>query len=153
MSGREGRYIAWVNHNVSKSIVREALAHGRGIIRFEDLRGIRGRTRSWNKHLNRMMAGWSFAELQGFSEYKAVHAGLETQFVNPFRTSVTCHACGKIGLRDGAKFSCATCGVMDADANASVNIAAGGVEPREIRGPRNATRIGDQLFEFFSHTG
>lgn len=145
LSGRERRYIAWVNHNVSKSIVREAVAGGYGTVRFEDLRGIRERTRSWNKHRNRMMAGWSFAELQAFCRYKCVRSGLEVEFVNPFRTSVTCHKCRKIGLRNGKTFSCATCGMMDADVNASANIAAGGVGAGEIPAVRNAARI----VEFF----
>jgi len=148
LSGRERRWKAWVNHNVSKSIVEEALRGGFGVIRFEDLKGIRKRTRTRNPHLNRMVAGWAFRECQTFSEYKALRVGLVTEHVNPFRTSVTCHKCSKIGRRDGAKFLCATCGRMDADANASVNVAAGGVEPREIRGDRNATRIGE-LLDFF----
>jgi putative transposase len=150
LSGRERRMVAWVNHNVSKSSIREALAGGYSVIRFEDLRGIRERTRSWNKHRNRMIAGWSFAELQRFSKYKAERIGLETEFVPPAWTSRTCHKCGAVGKRDGERFSCTTCGEMDADANAACVIAAGGVEPREIRGGRNATRIAD-IVRFFSH--
>jgi IS605 OrfB family transposase len=153
LSGRERRYISWVNHNVSKAIIQEAVAGGYGIIRFENLKGIRERTRTRNRHLNRMIAGWSFGECQEFSSYKAIRAGLETEFVNPFQTSVTCHRCGKIGLRDERMFSCATCGVMDADANASRVIAAGGVGAGEIPAVRNATQIADQIVRFFAHTG
>ena len=149
LSSRERRYIQWINHNVSKAIVQEAVAGERGVIRFENLKGIRERTRSWNKHRNRMVAGWSFSELQNFSRYKSEKAGIVVEFVNPAYTSKTCHKCKNKGFRDGKTFSCTTCGVMDADLNASENIAAGGVELREIRGNRNATRIGE-LLDFFA---
>lgn len=152
LSGMERRFIAWVNHNVSKSIVREAIAGGYGVVRFENLKGIRERTRSWNKHRNRMMSGWSFGECQGFSSYKAVLAGFETEFVNPFMTSQTCHRCRHVGLRNGKTFSCTTCGEMDADVNASCVIAAGGVGAGEIPAVRNATQIAKHIVEFFSHS-
>lgn len=148
LSGRERRYISWVNHNVSKSVVREAVAGGYGIIRFENLKGIRARTKTRSKHLNRVISGWSFGELQMFSGYKAVRAGLEIEFVNPAWTSKTCHKCDQHGHRDSKAFFCVTCGVMDADANASANIAAGGVGAGEIPAVRNATRI----VEFFAHS-
>lgn len=146
LSGRERRYISWVNHNVSKSIVQEAASDGYGVLRFENLKGIRGRTRCWNKHKNRMMSGWSFGELQTFAEYKATRAGLETEFVNPAWTSETCHLCLKRGVRSFGKywFYCTTCSVvLDADYNASKNIEAGGVGAGEIPAVRNATRIVD----------
>jgi len=153
LSGRERRCISWVNHNVSKSIVREALGNGYGVIRFENLKGIRERTKTWNKHKNRMMSGWSFGELQKFSEYKAERAGLGIEFVNPAWTSETCHVCGLKGVRSPAKFwlYCPTCDrVVDADKNAAKNIEAGGVEPGVIPGDRNATRIVAEILEFFS---
>lgn len=148
LSGRERRYISWVNHNVSKAVVKEAVTGGYGVIRLEDLRGIRERTRSWNRHLNRMVSGWSFGELQKFVEYKGRRIGLDTEFVNPAFTSRTCHKCGKPGLRDKRMFSCTTCGKMDADANASANIAAGGAWAGEIPAVCNGARIGE-LLDFF----
>jgi IS605 OrfB family transposase len=151
LSGRERRFISWTNHNVSKSIVQEAIAHKRGVIRFENLKGIRERTRSWSKHKNRMLSGWSFGELQKFTAYKATRAGLETEFVTPAWTSEIHHGCGKRGIRSFLKYwlYCPTCDrIEDADKNASKNIEAGGVEPGEIPGDRNAARI----VEFFAHS-
>lgn len=153
LSGRERRSIKWTNHNVSKSIVREALRNGRGVIRFENLKGIRQNTRCWNKHKNRMMSGWSFGELQKFSEYKAERVGLSVEFCDPAWTSETCHICHLRGVRSYAKYwlYCPTCDrVVDADKNAAKNIEAGGVEPGEIPGDRNATRIAAEIVEFFS---
>jgi IS605 OrfB family transposase len=150
LSGRERRFIAWKNHNVAKRIVSEAVAGGFGIVRMEDLRGIRERTRTWNPHLNRMISGWSYGQLQGFVLYKGGRVGVMAENINPWRTSQTCHKCLRPGIRKGEEFFCATCGRMDADWNASCVIAAGGVEPGEIPGDRNATRIAAEIVEFFS---
>lgn len=127
LSGRERRRISWENHNLSRVVVREAVDGGFGTIRMENLKGIRDRTRTWNRHLNRMMSGWSFGELQRFIRYKAERSGIAVEFVNPSMTSQTCHVCLSPGVRNKETFSCTTCGVMDADINASANIAAGGV--------------------------
>ena len=140
ISGRERRRTAWVNHNVSKQIIEAAGAGGFGAIRMEDLRGIRARTRTWNKHLNRMVAGWSFFELQGFVSYKAERDGLLAETVSPWMTSQSCHLCHVLGLRDGAKFFCATHGEMDADYNAACNIAAGGAVVNRPESPPVAAR-------------
>jgi transposase len=75
-----------------------------------------------------MVAGWSFGELQAFTRYKAKRAGIADETINPWRTSQVCHRCHTLGIRKGDKFFCATCDVvLDADDNASMNIAAGGV--------------------------
>lgn len=156
LAGREARFMSWINHNVSRSIIREAESHARGLIRFEHLKGIRESTRSWNKHRNRMMAGWGYYQLQTFTEYKAARVGLETEFVNPAWTSENCHSCGYRGIRSKLKnwLHCPTCDmVFDADLNAAKNIEAGGVGAGVIPAVRNATRIADQLMEFFSKTG
>lgn len=148
LSGRERRFISWANHNVAKDAVRLAVKGGFGTIRMEDLKGIRGRTKTRSKHLNRMISGWSFGELHEFIRYKAVLAGIETENVNPAWTSQTCHKCKNHGERDGENFSCTTCGWTGyADVNAACNIAAGGVEAGETPASCNATRIVD----FFQH--
>lgn len=141
LAGRERRFIAAENHRVSRNIVRAAVGGGFGAVRMEDLRGIRQRTRTWNKHRNRMMAGWSFAELQAFLRYKAERAGLSVETVDPAWTSQTCSLCGARGVRNGERFSCATCGgALDADVNAARNIA-GGARAGEIPAVSNGARI------------
>lgn len=130
LSGYENRRIRHENHVLSKSIVSEAQRHGCGVIRMEQLRAIRERTRTWNKHRNRMMAGWSFGQLQAFVSYKAKRAGIGVELVNPAYTSQTCHRCGLLGTRDQDSFLCTTCGPFHADINAAWNIAGGGVVNR-----------------------
>mgnify|MGYP001607601849 CR=1 FL=1 len=153
LSGKEARHGAWINHRIAKAIVAEAVKVSASLIRMEDLRGIRDRLKIPNKHRNRMVSLWSFAQLQTFVEYKAALCGIRLERINPAYTSQTCHQCKKHGLRDRETFCCTPCGLtIDADVNAAKVIAAGGVEPGDIPGDRNATQIASQIVEFFSHS-
>ncbi|MDE2589437.1 MAG: transposase, partial [Patescibacteria group bacterium] len=76
LSGKENRRIKHENHVLSKQLVEEAIRHDCGVIRMEQLKAIRDRTKTWNKHLNRMVAGWSFYQLQQFVKYKAAAEGI-----------------------------------------------------------------------------
>ena len=126
LSGKERNRIRHENHVLSRAIVDEAVRHECGVLRMERLKGIRQRTKVWNKHLNRMMAGWSFYELQQFVEYKARRCGIVVEYVNPAYTSQTCATCGELGERRGDVFRCTACGEFHADTNAAWNIAGGG---------------------------
>lgn len=127
LSGREFRHVSWVNHNLAKEIVLEAVKNQCSLIRMENLKGIRGRTKVWNPHRNRQMANWSYGQLQDFVEYKAAMKGIRVEKINPAYTSQTCHRCLNLGIRNGPSFACTSCGVtMDADLNAALVIAAGG---------------------------
>ena len=126
LSGHEQRRIRHENHVLSKRIVDEALNAHCGSIRMEKLVGIRQRTKIWNPHFNRMVAGWSFGQLQDFLSYKAKRRGLAVEYVNPAYTSQTCSRCGERGVRKVDVFTCTTCGeTAHADLNAARNIAGG----------------------------
>ncbi len=74
LSGRERRFIADVNHQISKKIAKP-----NSLIGLENLTGIRDRTKSKSgkkaskkqRRANRNKAKWSFAELHGYIDYKA----------------------------------------------------------------------------------
>jgi IS605 OrfB family transposase len=127
LSGYENRRIHHENHVLSKHIVGEAVKAHSGIIRLEQLVHIRQRCKIRNRHMNRMMSGWSFGQLQTFISYKATRAGIAVEFVNPAYTSQTCPKCGERGTRSGDVFRCTTCGTMHADVVGALNIAGGGV--------------------------
>jgi putative transposase len=127
LSGYETRKIRHENHVLSKQLVEEAERHNCGLIRMEQLKGIRDKTKTWNKHLNRMVAGWSFYQLQQFVIYKAAALGIGVELINPAYTSQTCHQCLCLGSRNKEHFTCLTCGEQHADVNASRVIALGGV--------------------------
>lgn len=133
ISGKEKRRIKHENHVLSKKLVEEAKRHDCGIIRMEQLKEIRCRTKTWNKHLNRMIAGWSFYQLQQFVKYKAAICGIAVEFVSPKYTSQTCHKCYQLGSRKGERFYCSTCGESYADINAACVISLGGAVCKPAR--------------------
>ena len=146
LSGYERRRMAHRNHEIAKAIVEEAVKNSCSLIRMEELKGIRERTRIPNRHRNRMMSLWSFFQLQEFVRYKAATKGIKFERINPAYTSQTCSLCGKRGARDRETFVCTTCDVsLDADVNAARNIAGGAAV--------NRPGIADQLFVFFAHDG
>src|SRR3989338_3818635 len=70
LSGREKRFMAWVNHNISKRIVS---TFDGGKVVLEDLKGIRKVNRG--KRMNYWVSNWSFFQLQSFIQYKAERVG------------------------------------------------------------------------------
>ncbi len=120
LSGREQRFMAWVNHNVSKSIVSD---FDGGKVVLENLKGIRKANRG--KRMNSWISNWSFFQLQSFIQYKAERIGVEVVRVKPAFTSKLCHKCGLLGSRFQGCFSCSHCGLSSysADLNAARNLA------------------------------
>jgi IS605 OrfB family transposase len=127
LSGRERRYQAWLNHNISKAIIAEAVETN-AFVAIEDLTGIRERTNQQprNKTERRRSNSWSFFQLRSFLEYKGVKEGIEVLAVPAYYTSQTCNCCLHIGIRTNKKFKCSSklCGWCgDADENGSKVIA------------------------------
>jgi IS605 OrfB family transposase len=138
LSGRERRYQAWLNHNISKSIIFEA-KQTQSFVSIEDLTGIRERTnqKPRNKTERRRSNSWAFFQLRTFLEYKGISAGVEVIAVNPAYTSQTCHCCLQVGVRTEKRFKCSNkvCGWLgDADENGSKMIALVGLSVNQPRG-------------------
>ena len=120
ISGRENRFVADVNHQISKAIVNSKY----NTFVFEKL-SVR-KNRKLGRKFNKKLGSWSFRQLQRFVEYKAIDKGNQVAFVNPAYTSQTCSVCAATqkSFRHGNLFSCSKCGLnLDADLNASRNIA------------------------------
>jgi IS605 OrfB family transposase len=135
-SGKESRFVADVNHVISKHIVTEAERTGRGIA-IEDLTGIRARARL-RKPQRVALNSWAFAQLGTFITYKAEAAGVDLVIIDPAYTSQECSDCHHIDKKnriDQATFACRDCGVtLNADDNASKVIAD---RARKLRGAVN----------------
>jgi transposase len=90
------------------------------------------------------MAGWAFAQLRFFVEYKAKLAGVPVVLVDPRNTSRRCSVCGSIAKanrQSQAGFSCKHCGyAANADFNAAVNIRSGAL----VNAPLVAGRVPQQ---------
>lgn len=139
LSGRERRYQAWLNHNISKAIIAEA-KETQSFVSIEDLTGIRQRTnqKPRNKTERRRSNSWAFYQLRAFLEYKRIKEGVEMIAINPAYTSQTCHCCLHIGLRSNKSFKCSNtvrCGwIGDADDNGSKMIALVGLSVNQAGG-------------------
>ncbi len=138
LSGKERRYQTWLNHNISKAIIDEALAT-QSFVSIEDLTGIREQTNQQprNKTERRRSNSWAFYQLRTFLEYKGIKEGIEVIAINPRYTSQTCHCCLHIGLRKNKSFKCGNkaCGwIGDADLNGSLMISLVGLSVRQPGG-------------------
>lgn len=117
LSGRERRFIADTNHQISKQIAKP-----HSLIGLEDLTGIRERTKSKSgkraskkqRKANRNQAKWSFAELHSYIDYKANLIGSLATKVPAHYTSQSCVQCGHTSKANrpnqGLLFRCECCG-------------------------------------------
>ena len=138
LSGRERRYQIWLNHNISSSIISEAV-ETKSFVAIENLTGIRERTnqKPRNKTERRRSNSWAFYQLRTFLGYKGIKEGIEVLAVNPAYTSKTCNCCLHIGSRSNKSFKCSNkaCGwIGDADENGSQMIALVGLSVNQPRG-------------------
>lgn len=120
LSGREKRFMAWVNHNISKYVVSNF--DGNKII-MENLKGIRRQRKG--RRMNYCISNWSFYQLQRFITYKAERKGITVESAKAINTSKICHRCGQFGSRSKGSFSCLHCDLSSysADLNAARNLA------------------------------
>lgn len=121
---RERRIMTHINHVISKELVQFASDFGMGL-RFEDLSGIRQTSNQRKK--TKSDAGnnrdsWAFYQLELFTRYKAVRAGVPVQSVPAPYTSKSDHRNGVIGKRNGDWFKGFDGYRCNADWNASQTI-------------------------------
>ncbi len=135
LSGREQRFQKWLNHNISKQLVKDAKSSNASLA-FEELTNIRQslNQKPRSKKERRRTNNWAFYQLRLFTEYKANVAGIPIILVPPAYTSQTCSRCHHVhpvkgkSYRSGKKYKCGNCGFEhDADINAALNIAALGL--------------------------
>ena len=119
-SGKERRFVANINHCVSKQIVNSF--DGTKIV-LENLKGMRDTYRG--KCVNYWIHNWSYFELQAFIQYKAERKGIAVEKVKPNYTSKLCHRCGNLGNRIQGMISCPHCKLVDfsSDLNSARNLA------------------------------
>lgn len=123
LKGKERTTATIQNHTIAKHIVQSAKEQDKGIA-IEDLTNIRFTSKRRNKKFRTKLGRWSFGQLRSFLEYKAALSGVKLVVVEPAYTSKTCSVCHHIGDRNNKSFKCNNCGNnMDADVNASLNIA------------------------------
>lgn len=127
LSGKERTTATILNHSISKSLVQSAKEQGKGIA-IEDLTNIRFTSKRRNKKFRTKLGRWNFGQLRSFLEYKSLLNGVKLVIVEPAYTSQTCSSCKHIGKRTNKVFKCTNqnceVDILDADFNASLNIAS-----------------------------
>lgn len=127
LGGKERTTATILNHTISKSLVKSAKEQGKGIA-IEDLTNIRFTSKRRNKKFRTKLGRWNFGQLRSFLEYKSLLNGVQLVVIEPAYTSKTCSCCKHIGKRTNKVFKCTNqnceVDVLDADYNASLNIAS-----------------------------
>lgn len=121
---RERRIMTHINHVISKELVQFAQDFEMGL-QFEDLSGIRQTSKQRQKTKSDAANNrdrWAFYQLEQFTRYKAIHAGVPVQSVPAPYTSKSDHRNGVIGKRNGDWFKGFDGYRCNADWNASQNI-------------------------------
>ncbi len=121
---RERRIMTHINHVISKELVQFAKDFEMGL-RFEDLSGIRQTSKQRKK--TKSDAGnnrdtWAFYQLEIFTRYKAIRAGVPVQSIPAPYTSKSDHRNGVLGKRNRDWFKGFDGYRCNADWNASQNI-------------------------------
>ena len=116
---KERNFAKTYNHQLSKKIIQFAKQHQCEFIHLENL--------TKDGFDNRILANWSYYELQQMIEYKADRVGIKVRYVNPAYTSQTCCMCHHVSQENRKtqdSFKCEKCGFeLNADHNAAINIA------------------------------
>jgi putative transposase len=124
LESRERRIMTQINHEISKQLVQFAKDFGMGL-RLEDLSGIRQTSKQRKK--TKSDAGenrdaWSYYQLECFTRYKAIRAGVPVESTPAPYTSRSDHRNGVIGKRVKHQFYGFDGYRCNADWNASQNI-------------------------------
>lgn len=128
---RENRWMADVNHQVSKALVDK---YGKNtLFVIEDLTGVRNATEKVFKKGRYESVSWSFFQLRQKLEYKSKLCGSKTIAVDPRFTSQTCPKCGHTEKANRNKkkhsFGCKACRYKSNDDRiASMNLQRKGIE-------------------------
>ncbi|MEG4278962.1 transposase [Microcoleus sp. MON1_C1] len=124
LESRERRIMTQINHEISRQLVQFASYFGMGL-RFEDLSEIRSTSKQRKKTKSdaaQNRDAWAFYQLEIFTRYKAIRAGVPVESVPAPYTSKSDHRNGVMGKRVKHQFKGFDGYRCNADWNASQNI-------------------------------
>ena len=120
---KENRLCKELNFKIANRIIALADKHN-SLLVFEDLKYIRKNITNDNTLNNYEKNSWAFYQLKEIIKHKADLKGIPYQEVNPKDTSQICSVCGEKGFRKNQnRFLCKELHLLNADYNASINIA------------------------------
>jgi IS605 OrfB family transposase len=120
-------------HNLTRSIIDEAVKRQVGTIFVGDLKNIRD-GKDYGKRMNQRLHAWQFGEIERQLKYKGEAYGIEVVKVSEAYTSQTCSVCGvrrKSNRVHRGLYRCSACGTeQNADVNGARNILRRGIEEK-----------------------
>lgn len=120
---KENQLTKQTNWLIANRIIKIAKEYNSTIV-FEDLKNIRTNITNDNKLNNYEKNSWAYYQLKQFVKHKANLNSLPVKEVNPANTSQICSICKNIGTREKQDlFECFNGHKLNADTNASINIA------------------------------
>ena len=130
ISGRENRWMADVNHCISKTLANK---YANSFIVLENLTNISHQDEDKGKDMRRKLSSWSFYDLELKLTYKALYHNSTVIKVSPVNTSITCPCCGNIDKEarhhDKQLYICPICDfAANDDLVGAMNIRARGIE-------------------------
>jgi len=108
LNNKEQRWMQDKDHKISRQIINFAIQEQVGIIRLEQLSGIRQTARTSRKNAHNLHT-WSFYRLTKYIEYKATLVGIKIEYVNPRHTSQSCPQCSIKNKVKDRRYKC-SCG-------------------------------------------
>jgi IS605 OrfB family transposase len=131
MGQRENRYMADVNHCITKALVTQ---YPKGtLFVLEDLTGVRNATEKVRTKDRYVSVSWAFFQFRQMLEYKAELYGHKVITVSPKYTSQTCPKCGHVHKDNRNKkihtFCCRNCSYTSNDDRiGAMNLYRKGIE-------------------------
>lgn len=121
---RERAQVNDLLHQAASHFLRECVSRGVGEVVVGDLSGI-WEGLDYGEVLNQRLHAWPYRKLVEILRYKGALMGIAVREVKEWKTSITCHACGKASpsnRRHRGLYACSCGWKVQADANGALNI-------------------------------
>ncbi|KXG73705.1 hypothetical protein AN618_24720 [Fervidicola ferrireducens] len=134
---REKEQVEYLLHVVTSHFITECARRGAKEIVIGDLNGIR-ESIDYGDRLNQRLHTWPYRKLISIMKYKGALMGIIVRDdVDERRTSITCHACGKIApsnRRHRGLYACSCGWKAQADINGALNIYERAFQVSPVKG-------------------
>lgn len=125
ITGRERRQVKHLLHIATSHFIGECVRRGVKEIAIGDLNGIR-KSVDYGDRLNQRLHAWPYRKVVNMLKYKGALVGIIVRDdISEERTSITCHACGRVmtcNRRHRGLYACSCGWRAQADVNGALNI-------------------------------
>jgi IS605 OrfB family transposase len=134
---REKKQVEHLLHIATSHFIAECVQRGVKEVAIGNLNGIR-ESIDYGDRLNQRLHAWPYRKLISMLKYKGALAGIIVRDdISEVRTSITCHACGKVMLsnrRHRGLYACSCGWSAQADVNGALNIFERAYQVSPVKG-------------------